>query len=381
MNHVVRKRFRNERGRRFEPRGFTLVELLVVIFIIAMLVALLLPAVNAARESGRSATCVNNLRQIGIAMQGHAQIHNGVMTTGAFDWMRDGAVTEKGWVADLVNSGTPVGKMLCTSNPAQLSEAYSALLDANVGSFDTCLDRAGSPAGNNLDGTQSINPCRMIVSGNLAPGSDARKQIVAAKIYDRFYNTNYCASWFLTRSGAVLDASGNLKPSQGACDASIKSRNVTLGPLNEARLDRSSVGIAFIPIIGDGASAGSISSSFGSVQAGEILAKSFTDGPVLTSNLQTPSFANGTPREGANGWWAVWNRQTLQDYRGFGPVHRKTCNVLFGDGSVRTVHDANGDGQLNNGFPAGVGGFQDDVVEIPWREFGSFSSLETPQPD
>ena len=314
-------------------------------------------------------------------MQSQAQLRNGTLTTGAFDWNRDGAVTEKGWVADLVNSGTPVGKMLCPSNPAQLSEAYSALLEANVGTFDTCVDRAGSPASTNIDGTQSVNPCRMIIAGNLAAGSDARKTVVASKIYDRFYNSNYCASWFLVRSGAVLDAYGNLKPSQATCDLSIRSRNVTIGPLNEARLDRSSVGVAFIPLLGDAASNGMISTSFGKVQAGEALAKSYTDGPALTSNLQTPTFANGTPREGANGWWAVWNRQTLQDYRGFGPVHRKTCNVLFGDGSVRAVSDTNGDGQLNNGFPAGVGGFRDDLVEIPWREFGSFSSLETPQPE
>jgi len=340
--------------------------MMVTMSIIAFLIAILLPVLQRVRESARDTNCKSNLRQIGLGLTQYST-RMGSYCSGAWDWRRDGAVHEVGWVADLVNQGNPVGEMLCPSSPNRLSQVFHQLLTMD-GAANTCADSIGGPNRTLPDNTVAENPCRKISGGS---GATNKADVLNELLLKKAYNTNYAAGWFLVRTDVNIDRSGALINSNSGCQKSQKERSCTIGPLVQARIGGAKVPANIIPIMGCGALAdqgeNNLTEPLGDFPVGTPLAASYTTGPRDKTSLGVPQITGSG--SGPSRWWGPWNA-TLQDYRNFGVIHGGptggSCNILFIDGGVQSFVDANNDGFLNNGFPASsVMGYADDAVELP----------------
>jgi len=336
--------------RRFH--AFTLVELLVVVAIIGILAALLLPAVQRAREEGRKAQCKSNLRQFGLGLLAHGDRDSrGRLCTGSHDYLRDGCPDTWGWVADMVNMNfAPVGELLCPTNAFQGSETLNELLahnpqdgvDGAIGErlTDGICGLPHWPGNKNLlaDGRD-----RALVASadnktvhvrhhgshgndsggtfaNSAAGTEERAALVARWFLGQSYNTNYASSWYLARSGPLfqfMDAMMGMRAhlhggvATAAPTEGFRGRGNTAGPLTLRILGSSPVHTDTVPLLGDAAPADA-----------DALTRSLGFAPMLPDGSPDP-FANGTTERQqylSQGEWlaassnngpATWNGQRV----------------------------------------------------------------------
>ncbi len=151
-------------------RGFTLVELLVVITIIGILIALLLPAVQAAREAARRITCTNNLKQLALAMHNYHTANQMFPINYGGNQQYDNTATGHSWFTgllpyieqqalfDKINFQQPLSD---ANNTAVAATPIKALL------CPTDSTRKGTMTGRaNVGGEWGINNYKAVAGGN-----------------------------------------------------------------------------------------------------------------------------------------------------------------------------------------------------------------------
>ena len=172
--------------------GFTLVELLVVIAIIAMLVALLLPAVQSSRESARRVQCANNIRQLALATANYESQHRG-MQAGVPSCTKPGNL----WI-----QGGTQGGAFCQGPNWLLSllsyieeqvhgDAVSQAMETHIRSAADDFEHYGDDIGN-----KSLNIGKTTYQGFHCPSATLANNKIDTYHHDRWIaKGNYAANW------------------------------------------------------------------------------------------------------------------------------------------------------------------------------------------
>ncbi len=320
-------------------RGFTLIELLVVIAVIAILMALLLPAVQQAREAARRTKCRNNLKQIGIALHNYHEIHrvfppglvrsaNPAVAGNFFAW---GAFIlpqlDQMPVYEALNFNTPIFDMPALPSPG-LNEVTAA---TNLGEIFTCPTDGG---------------LRSVTDGFPLPGS--LSTLGDTEIFG-MGTSSYLGSWGVGVMGVVTGPS----PPKGTngilfANSSVRIRDVTDGTTNTLMVGE------HVLIEGcEGLWAGSPHASWD----GNNLARNMGQGLRDINSVPYPNSHDGDLNVIASDECGHDSTQHIRNGGTYGSKHTGGAFFVFCDGSVRFLNesiDSNGYHTSHSTFPASI---------------------------
>jgi len=346
------------RGERRTATGFTLVELLVVIAIIGVLVALLLPAIQAARESARRSQCQNHLKQVGVGWLNHEANHRFFPGSGWSPWvvgdplLGTGRNQPGGWmyqilpyveqqaVYDLPNDGN---RSLVT--PAQ-REGATTLQQTPISIYNCPSRRPAQGYGFRLANSwtpQNANRANPIVRGDYAANAGDGKEGPSFFLADsRTYREDY--RWYAI--GPPYDASlagHEWPPFDGQTGVNYLGAEIALRHLSDGTTNTYMVGEKYLNVDGY--------DSDGTVDGGD-------------NHSYFQGWDWDTHRWATDNWPPLPDRPGLNAFQAFGSAHPGGWHAVMCDGSVHNVSydlDLTVHQRLANrldGNPASPAGFQ-----------------------